>query len=209
MCSQSTTIFGPFFRTARKQQRIKIRFYFVHFKMHGPDRRSRDKAILEASLMKYCVNKKKSLLFFQTSVNCLFLLCFSRRISAPHIIRLLGVVSIDNPVYLLLEYMEKGDLRNYLHKHRPNQEVKRKSCISYLVINEVNFYESKFNCQNKKLCNDLLTDERFYKMAAEIADGMLWLSEHKYVHCDLAARNCLVSNNDVIKIAGLLFFFVR
>ncbi len=43
---------------------------------------------------------------------------------------------------------------------------------------------------------------RFYRIAAEIADGMLWLSEHKYIHRDLAARNCLISSDDVIKIAG-------
>ncbi len=41
-------------------------------------------------------------------------------------------------------------------------------------------------------------------MAAEIADGMLWLCEHKYIHCNLAARNCLLSKADVIKIAGIL-----
>ncbi len=99
---------------------------------------------------------------------------YLRRINAPHVIQFIGVISIGDPVYLILEYMDKGDLRNYLHKHRPHQE----------------------------LCNDTLTNERLYKIAAEIADGMLWLCEHKYVHCDLAARNCLVSKNNVIKIAG-------
>lgn len=76
--------------------------------------------------------------------------------------------------------MEKGDLKNYLHKYRPHQE----------------------------LCQEVLTNERLYKIAAEIADGMLWLSEHKYVHCDLAARNCLVSKNNIVKIAGKLNNFI-
>ena len=71
--------------------------------------------------------------------------------------------------------MDKGDLRSYLHKHRPHQE----------------------------LCNDILTHERLYKIAAEIADGMLWLHKNSKIHCDLAARNCLVSKDDIIKISGL------
>lgn len=91
--------------------------------------------------------------------------------------KLLGVVSKDNPPYLILEFMDKGDLKEYLKNFRTqNRELKQKEEISV---------------------------QRFYRIAAEIADGMLWLSEHKYIHRDLAARNCLISKNDVIKIADL------
>lgn len=85
---------------------------------------------------------------------------------------MLGVISRDNPAYLILEFMDKGDLKEFL----------------------VNQRSGELKCE--------LTVDRFYRMAAEIADGMLWLSEHKYIHRDLAARNCLISINDVIKIAG-------
>ena len=92
-----------------------------------------------------------------------------RSINTTHIVKLLGVVSIDNPAYLILEFMAKGDLKDYLKEKKAVEE---------------------------------LTVPRFYRIAAEIADGMLWLSEHKYIHRDLAARNCLISSDDVIKIAG-------
>ena len=46
------------------------------------------------------------------------------------------------------------------------------------------------------------TLEEITNMAAEIADGMAYLSAHKYVHRDLSARNCLVSAEGTCKVAG-------
>lgn len=102
---------------------------------------------------------------------------------------MLGLISRDNPVYLILEFMEKGDLKEYLLTLRAS--INRSGC------------RGEDDEDNSDSCEPISL-QRFYRMAAEIADGMLWLSEHKYIHRDLAARNCLISADDVIKIAGKL-----
>lgn len=90
--------------------------------------------------------------------------------------------------------MDKGDLKEYLQSFRNEN---RQECEA--TVN------GKGGGQQQQLAQKLISDQKFYRMAAEISDGMLWLSEHKYIHRDLAARNCLIAKNDVIKIAGMLF----
>lgn len=42
--------------------------------------------------------------------------------------------------------------------------------------------------------------QEILQMAAEIADGMLYLSDKKFVHRDLAARNCMINAEGTVKI---------
>lgn len=44
------------------------------------------------------------------------------------------------------------------------------------------------------------TLRRILQIAAEIADGMAYLSAKKFVHRDLAARNCMVAEDLTVKI---------
>ncbi|KAI1720426.1 protein tyrosine kinase domain-containing protein [Ditylenchus destructor] len=39
------------------------------------------------------------------------------------------------------------------------------------------------------------------KFSREVCEGMAYLEKYKIIHCDLAARNCLVNEEDVVKIA--------
>ncbi|XP_062989773.1 discoidin domain-containing receptor 2 [Elgaria multicarinata webbii] len=97
------------------------------------------------------------------------------RLKDPNIVRLLAVCITDDPLCMITEYMENGDLNQFLSR----QELQSLSesptpSISYA---------------NLKL------------IATQIASGMKYLSSMNFVHRDLATRNCLVGKNYTIKIA--------
>lgn len=92
---------------------------------------------------------------------------------AHHIVKLIGVVSKGSPVYVIMELMERGDLKSFLLRY------------------------------GRQYCGDdgkTLPEGMVLKMAAEIADGMAFLEAKKFVHRDLAARNCMVGADNSIKI---------
>uniref|UniRef100_A0A3Q3L751 receptor protein-tyrosine kinase n=1 Tax=Mastacembelus armatus TaxID=205130 RepID=A0A3Q3L751_9TELE len=90
------------------------------------------------------------------------------RLKDPNIIRLLGVCVSSDPLCMVTEYMECGDLNQYL-SHRVLLDKTGPShntpTISYPAL---------------------------ISMASQIASGMKFLSSLNFVHRDLATRNCLV-----------------
>lgn len=46
-----------------------------------------------------------------------------RAFKCYHVVRLLGVVSKGQPCLVVMELMANGDLKNYLRRHRPDEEV--------------------------------------------------------------------------------------
>uniref|UniRef100_A0A3B5AP36 receptor protein-tyrosine kinase n=1 Tax=Stegastes partitus TaxID=144197 RepID=A0A3B5AP36_9TELE len=100
------------------------------------------------------------------------------RLKDPNIIRLLGVCVSSDPLCMVTEYMECGDLNQYL-SHRVLLDKTGPShntpTISYPAL---------------------------ISMASQIASGMKFLSSLNFVHRDLATRNCLVGGGERhIKIA--------
>ncbi|XP_055781939.1 epithelial discoidin domain-containing receptor 1-like isoform X4 [Salvelinus fontinalis] len=90
------------------------------------------------------------------------------RLKDPNIIRLLGVCVSSDPLCMVTEYMESGDLNQYL-SHRvlldKTGPTHNTPTISYPAL---------------------------IAMASQIASGMKFLSSLNFVHRDLATRNCLV-----------------
>uniref|UniRef100_A0AAR2JZ75 Discoidin domain-containing receptor 2 n=1 Tax=Pygocentrus nattereri TaxID=42514 RepID=A0AAR2JZ75_PYGNA len=99
------------------------------------------------------------------------------RLKDPNIIRLLAVCMSSDPLCMITEYMENGDLNQFLSRHEPEGMIA-------LLSNAPTVSYS--NLQH---------------MATQIASGMKYLSSLNFVHRDLATRNCLVGKNYTIKIA--------
>ncbi|XP_071177130.1 inactive tyrosine-protein kinase transmembrane receptor ROR1-like isoform X4 [Mytilus edulis] len=98
-----------------------------------------------------------------------------------NIVCLLGVCMKQEPMCMLFEYMQLGDLHEYLVTHSPNSDVG--------LSNESEGLKHALEY------GDLL------HIATQIVAGMEYLSSHHYVHRDLAARNILVGDNMCVKIS--------
>ena len=100
---------------------------------------------------------------------------FMSRLNDRNIIRILGVCYEDTP-FIMMEYMENGDLNRYLQNFK-----------------ELSTTDSEPQGQ--------ITISTLLYMTTQIASAMKYLASHNYVHRDLATRNCLVGSNYLVKIS--------
>ncbi|XP_074022452.1 muscle, skeletal receptor tyrosine-protein kinase isoform X3 [Numenius arquata] len=105
----------------------------------------------------------------------------------PNIVKLLGVCAVGKPMCLLFEYMAYGDLNEYLRDRSPRNLC---SLVHGSLDARTRLPNPLALCCTSQLC-----------IAKQVAAGMAYLSERKFVHRDLATRNCLVGENMVVKIA--------
>lgn len=101
---------------------------------------------------------------------------FMSQLEHENIVQLLAVCNQKANPFIVMEYMENGDLNQYLQKFQ-------------LAEDDVTVY-----------ANQIPSSVLLY-MAIQIASGMGYLASLKYVHRDLAIRNCLVGSNFCIKIS--------
>ncbi|XP_041042779.1 muscle, skeletal receptor tyrosine-protein kinase [Carcharodon carcharias] len=106
----------------------------------------------------------------------------------PNIVKLLGVCAIGKPMCLLFEYMAYGDLNEYL---------RTRSAINVRTLSQASC--PQWSVGSGDLIPLSCTDQ--LNIAKQISAGMTYLSERKFVHRDLATRNCLVGEHLVVKIA--------
>jgi serine/threonine protein kinase len=97
-----------------------------------------------------------------------------KQFNCHHVVKLLGVVSAGPQIYVCMELMALGDLKNYLRKCRPD-------------------------CQPAP-DHELPSKQLVHLMSCQIADGMSYLAARKFVHRDLAGRNCMVAADLTVKI---------
>ena len=100
---------------------------------------------------------------------------FMSRLTDRNVIRILGVCYEDAP-FIMMEYMEKGDLNQYLQK-----------------------FETLSTTDSEP--HGQITTSTLVHIATQIASAMKYLASHNFVHRDLATRNCLVGPNYLVKIS--------
>lgn len=98
-----------------------------------------------------------------------------KRFDHKNIVRLLGVVTKTEPVCTVMEFMLYGDLKNYLLARR-----------HLAATGEA---------------GEEVSATRLTSMALDAARALSYLAQLRYVHRDVAARNCLVSAHRVVKLA--------
>lgn len=101
---------------------------------------------------------------------------FMSRLKHDNVVRLLGVCTAAES-FIMMEYMENGDLNQFLQK-----QTLMSDSISGLQENEI-------------------TPIILLYMGVQIASGMHYLASRRFVHRDLATRNCLVGKDFIVKIS--------
>ncbi|XP_043941493.1 inactive tyrosine-protein kinase transmembrane receptor ROR1 [Protopterus annectens] len=102
----------------------------------------------------------------------------------PNVVCLLGIVTQEQPVCMLFEYMNQGDLHEFLIMRSPHSDV---GCSS----------------DEDGTVKSSLDHGDFLHIAIQIASGMEYLASHFFVHKDLAARNIIVGEQLHVKISDL------
>lgn len=125
---------------------------------------------------------------------------------SPNIVTFYGISLDGAHLMMIFEYMEYGDLNNFLRERDPFNAVLNKPTVNGPASNGAHQRESAESTTSGKSYH---SDRERYRVlqlldllhiATQIAAGMEYLASQRFVHRDLATRNCLVGLDLVTKI---------
>ncbi|KAL4612862.1 inactive tyrosine-protein kinase 7-like [Arapaima gigas] len=96
------------------------------------------------------------------------------KLNHTNVVRLLGLCREAEPHYMILEYVDLGDLKQFLRISQSEDDKRHP-----------------------------LSTKQKVSICTQVAEGMEHLSNHRFVHKDLATRNCLISAQQHVKVSAL------
>jgi hypothetical protein len=102
---------------------------------------------------------------------------FMSRLDHPNVTRMLGLCNTGPVQFIMMEYMEIGDLNNYITK------------FERIVV------------EGAPKEKEIPVGTLIY-MCTQIASAMKYLIARNFIHRDLAAKNCLIGADNLIKLAN-------
>lgn len=115
---------------------------------------------------------------------------FMSHLDHPNIVKLFAISMSQEPFVLIFEYMEGGDLKEFVQRRAGSMERRLIFPDMYLNRNDSTSSTDPPGLSVSELIN----------ICQQIACGMEHIASRGQVHRDLAARNCLVGQNMVVKI---------
>ena len=99
---------------------------------------------------------------------------FTSSLNHKNVVKIIGVC-YDESAFMMMEYMEEGDLNEFLQQY-------------------TEIVETPSN-------NTQISTSTVVYMASQIASAMKYLASLNFIHRDIASRNCLVGKNLSVKLA--------
>ncbi|KRY28567.1 Inactive tyrosine-protein kinase 7, partial [Trichinella spiralis] len=104
------------------------------------------------------------------------------RCDHPNVAKLLGVCASAEPILVIFDYLDYGNLKHYLQASRHYKSPVSLSQASYPPP---------------------LTRSQIFSIVYQVAEAMQHISDRRFVHKDLAARNVLLSSKYFVKVTHL------
>ncbi|XP_033223240.1 tyrosine-protein kinase-like otk isoform X2 [Belonocnema kinseyi] len=104
------------------------------------------------------------------------------RLNHENIVKLIGLCREEEPDYMIIEHTDWGDLKQFLTASRKDHTTASPD------------HDSKPRAPQ-------LSVTQIISLANQAARGLKHLADHRFVHKDIAARNCLIASNFTLKIS--------